>query len=697
LQLQYSIPVYKTAPFIRLLLALSIGIIAQWYGGSHYFFILFIVGGLFMASLILYWVLPHKPITKIQIKGIALQLLFVALGCALVYINDIRNNPSFAANKMQGNYKTIISLNEPLSEKTKTYKAIATIRAIIHDDTVEQVVGNTIVYIKKDSSLPALHYGCALLLNKPLQPIKNNGNPGSFNYQQQTLFKNITHQVFLSNTDYIVLPYSYKNGLDKFLFNLRDKVLGILDQNIKSKKEKSVAEALLIGYRDDLDKDLVQAYSNTGTIHVIAISGLHLGFIYLLLLMAFKPFAKIKWIHYWLKPIVVIGILWIFSLLAGGGASILRSAIMFTCIAVGEIFNKKNSIYNSLALSAFIILCIYPFSLWDVGFQLSYAAVLSIVVFMQPIYQLFYFKNKILNGLWKLNAVTLSAQILTIPITIYHFHQFPNLFLITNLIAVPLSSIILGGELLLLVISWWKPVALFVGKLLTWGIWVMDSYIEWCNGFSFAITDYLQMTSLQCFSLFAVLIAFSYWLLKKYKPAFIWGLALSVWYIALSIYYQYPVWQRHQLVVYNVPNQKAIDIITNDCYHFIGDSILTEDGFLKNFHLKPARIASYTHTANAPYPYANAPFYSIANKHILLVEKAYTYHITDSFKNIDVLVLSKNPKVYLEKLTKIFTIKQVVADASNPAWKVKLWQKDCERLQIPFYNTAEQGAFIQNL
>ena len=194
--------------------------------------------------------------------------------------------------------------------------------------------------------------------------------------------------------------------------------------NIKGDKELGLAEALLIGYKDDLDKTLVQSYTNTGVVHIIAISGLHLGLIYWLLVQLLKPLQRRKYMK-WLRPVIIILGLWLFSLLAGAQPSILRSAVMFTCIVIGETIAKKTSIYNSLALSAFGLLCWNPYWLWDVGFQLSYSAVLSIIIFMRPVYNLLYVKNKILDFFWKINAVTIAAQILTLPLSIYHFHQFP--------------------------------------------------------------------------------------------------------------------------------------------------------------------------------------------------------------------------------------------------------------------------------
>src|SRR5207249_5898697 len=168
---------------------------------------------------------------------------------------------------------------------------------------------------------------------------------------------------------------------------------------ISGEKEQGLDEALLIGYKDDLDKNLVQAYSNTGVVHIIAISGLHLGLIYWLLLLLTKPLKRRKKFN-WLRLLLIISSLWLFSILAGGQPSVLRSALMFTVLAFGEVVLRRTNIFNSLAASAFVLLCINPFWLWDVGFQLSYAALLSILIFFKPVSNWFYFNNKIVSFLW---------------------------------------------------------------------------------------------------------------------------------------------------------------------------------------------------------------------------------------------------------------------------------------------------------
>ncbi|MCY7423018.1 MAG: ComEC family competence protein, partial [Chitinophagaceae bacterium] len=410
---------WKQTPLFRLLVPFILGIIFQWYIGIGLTIQILIASCCIVLFGFINWLPQHKIFTWGWLRGIAIMVFLFVAAAFITYKNDIRNNDLWVGNLYKNEGAVIATVQEPLVEKSKSYKALAVIDAIYTNNKWIKVKGNLLLYFKKDSLPPALTYGSQIVFIKALQPITNPGNPGSFNYQRFNAFRDIYHQCFLQTGDYKTTGVVSKNAFRQWLFDLQFSVINALKKYIKEEREQGVAEALLIGYRDDLDKNLVQAYSNTGVVHIIAISGLHLGMIYGTLVWFFKLFKKRKWL-WWIKPLVILLVIWIFSLIAGAAPSILRSAVMFTFILAGESLAKKLTIYNTLAASAFTLLCFNPFALWDVGFQLSYAAVLSIVLFMQPVYNWFYFKNKFLRAVWKLNAVTLSAQILTVPIVCYH-------------------------------------------------------------------------------------------------------------------------------------------------------------------------------------------------------------------------------------------------------------------------------------
>ncbi len=688
---------WKKAPFIRLLLSLMIGIILQWFWQltPGIWYTLFAVA-LFIPITFFYFPLfTHYRFGFLN--GTAILLPFISIGALLAWHHDIRHTKNWFGNHIKDNISFIATLEESPVEKNKSFKADASITHVVENKTVIPAKGKIILYFKKDSLLPSLEYGSQIIFKKSLQEIKNSGNPGGFDYKRYSLFHGITHQVYLVPEEFITLQEANKKWLPAFLNITRQKVLNILRNNIQDDKELGLAEALLIGYKDDLDKTLVQSYTNTGVVHIIAISGLHLGLIYWLLVQLLKPMKRRKYVK-WLRPLIIICGLWLFSLLAGAQPSILRSAVMFTCIVLGENLTKRTSIYNTLALSAFLLLCYNPYWLWDVGFQLSYSAVLSIIIFMRPIYNLFYIKNKLLDFFWKLNAVTLAAQILTLPVSIYHFHQFPTHFILTNFVAVPLSSLILLGEIFLCVISFIAPVALFVGKILSWLIWLMNSYIEKIEALPFSLWDGLQINMPQVVFLFIFIAGISYWMLEKTKMGLKVGLTALLSFFILR---GFSFWQKsnqQKLIVYNVPQHQAIDFINGRHFCFAGDPDLLENDFARNFHLKPSRVLQRIGPLDSLNNLLNNKNYiSFGNKNILLLDSSVSFTQSSTRHTIDLLVVSKNPKLYISQLNNSFIINHVVFDGSVPAWKLKYWKKDCDSLHIPYYDVAEKGAFVMNL
>jgi competence protein ComEC len=316
---------------------------------------------------------------------------------------------------------------------------------------------------------------------------------------------------------------------------------------------------------------------------------------------------------------------------------------------------------------------------------------------MKPVFNWFYIKNKLLNGLWKLNAVTLAAQVLTVPIVLYHFHQFPNLFMLTNFVAVPLSSIILFGELLLLITAFVPPIAEIVGSVNSAMLKFMNSFIERMNEMPYSVSDGIQISVIQTFILYICIIAIVTWLLWKDKLAFITALSVMVLFLGIRSLDLYERKQQQKLIVYNVPQHAAIDVIDGDDYRFIGDTTILRDDFLQNFHMKPSRtlhrIRPVSSLSNLKPSY---PFYLFNGRRFLFVDQPIKF-TSERRIPVDVIILSKNPRIYINQLAAVFDCKHYVFDASNPLWKIKLWKKDCDSLHLPHHSVAEKGAFELDL
>jgi len=673
------------------------GIILQWI----FQWPLQFLWGAFIFSLVLLstWFLltSYRRYKLAVISGVAIVIIFLALGSLLVWYQDIRHDVSSYGKHYKNGDDIVAILQDPVVEKTNSYKAVATIVAIGKNNEFIATKGDALIYFQKSADISSLDYGSEIIFSTPLQEVKNAGNPGGFDYQRYCLFQRITHQGFLKKDGFIVLDKKKGSLFGRTLFSIRKKVLSILRTNIAGEKESGLAEALLIGYKDDLDKNLVQSYTNTGVVHIIAISGLHLGLIYWLLVQLLKPLRRKK-VSKWFNPLAIISGLWLFSLLAGGQPSVLRSALMFSCIVVAESLSRKTSIYNTLAFSAFVLLCINPFWLWDVGFQLSYVAVLSIVIFVKPIYNLVFIKNGILDLIWKLNAVSIAAQLLTTPFSIYHFHQFPNFFLLTNFVAVPLSSIIVLGEIFLCAFSFISFLALLSGKIISWLIWVMNTYIEKIESLPWSLWSGMQINIAQATLLIIIVAGFGYWLMEKQKAGAIVAAIGLLFFAALRSSSFYRACRQEKLIVYNIPGHQAIDIIIGRDYFFVGDSDILSDDFVINFHLTPSRVLNRVEPVDRLRGFADQEnFIQYGSKRILLIDGNHEFATADSKIPIDVVVVSKNPKLYFSSLTRVFNIRQVVFDGSVPAWKLKYWIKDCNSLSIPYYDVNTKGAFVMNL
>jgi competence protein ComEC len=591
----------------------------------------------------------------------------------------------------------LVTIEEPLSEKNQSYKTIASVQAVLFDHSINKASGKIILYFQKDSSVQHLHYGKQLLLFKALQPVKNTGNPGCFDYQRYCTFQGISYQVYLKQGEYVTLKIENENLFRKYLFSTREKIVGLIKKYIPGTKEAGLAEAMLIGYKEDLDKKLVQSYSDTGVVHIIAISGLHLGLIYWLLILLCKPLSKHKSGRI-VQPIVIIAGLWLFSCIAGGSPSVLRSAVMFTCIVIGASINRKTSIFNSLAASAFMLLCFNPMWLWDAGFQLSYAAVWSLAVFYKPIYNLLFIQNKLLDLVWKSVCVTLAAQILTVPVSVYHFHQFPNLFLIANLLAVPLSSIIIIGEIILCLVSIFPFVATGIGYLLHHIVYWLNTFIEQVGSMPFATMNGLLISFPQLICLYAFIGAIAWWLLYNRKM----GARVSLMALLLFMAFRLvDVWNAHQqkkLIVYNIPKHSAIDVMVGQTCLFKADSTLQQNDLLQKFHLQPSRLLHRVINLYTPAnSLAEKNFFRFGNTSFLLIDTPLNLEQASPKIPVDIIILLNNPAIKIAQLASVFTCRQYVFDASNPTWKVAKWQQECDQLGLAAFSVADRGAFVFNL
>ena len=421
---------WREMPFVRLFMPFDLGIIGAtfWQLDSP-------VSGNVILSLsmlcIIFLSFIKTTFQRRWVFGIPLSIFLFLLGYqSFFYHNERSASNHFEKQLNDSDDKMIIGVVTDRVEKATNFRLTIAVQKMGNEaDSLHDVSGNLLVYLKKDSLLKQPpQYGDLVLTEGKIAAVEPPKNPDAFDFQRYLHFQNIHYQSFIQNEDIKTLAQNRANPIVQTISNWQRRLLEILKTHLPTEREFAVGSALILGYRDAVTEEVKDAYVGTGSMHILAVSGMHILLIFNAFewILSFYKSGSRRW--RWTKALVSILLIWVFTLLTGAGASVVRAAVMSTFLALSKGWGRQVSIYNVLAASAFTLLLWNPFWLFDVGFQLSYLAVVGIVYFQPKIRKLLIFKNKIANWAWEATAVGLSAQLVVTPISLYYFHQFPTYF-----------------------------------------------------------------------------------------------------------------------------------------------------------------------------------------------------------------------------------------------------------------------------
>jgi competence protein ComEC len=432
-----------------------------------------------------------------HISAIAFLGCIFCLGYGLRFLHDLRNDPRWLGHaRPEAICATITSEPSPVRGGIRLNLRVIAAR---QDGAWSDRRG----YLQAFARSGNYATGDTLILPAIHRPLRTS-NMGYRLYLER---KNIHHSLNLESGQ-----YALGKGKPGPVSLLRKTFLSMLDSLFPDRNEKAMAQALLLGYRADMDKELLKAYTQTGVVHVIAVSGMHLALIYSLISFLLKPLRNRRTKQ--LRTLLIIALLWLFALVCGGSPSVVRSALMFSFILWADVFRREHRPANTLAGSMFILICVEPVIVYDIGFQLSYAAVAGLMLYSGPLTALFRTDNRILRYGWSAIATTLAAQVLTTPLVLVHFGQFPLLFLPANLFAVPVSGIILvlliiACALDLVGISW-LPASL-AGTLMR----SMNQTIAGLGSTRFSTLEHVHIRWYDAVNIYIVILALTLWLRSK--------------------------------------------------------------------------------------------------------------------------------------------------------------------------------------
>ncbi|MDX1943283.1 MAG: ComEC/Rec2 family competence protein [Saprospiraceae bacterium] len=682
---------WREVPFARLLLPFVSGILLAIYLPWHPKTLAMTIGLVIIAAWLVYLNIAKIAWRSRWAYGAAVSIFLTWLGWQITHLHHELNKPNHFQNNISEENTVVGTIQ--IIQATSTGKARLQLRIkAINDstDTLQATRGYLLAYLDS-SALNQLAYGDQVSLVASITEIEPPKNPKAFDFSRYMHFKNVHYQAFVKPGNWQLSEKG--KGWHPFLLadRLQKRFIRILHKNIPEENEFAVASALILGYRDEISEEINTAYRNTGATHVLAVSGMHVGFIYIgisFLLSLIKSNRRSWKIA---KIFIELFSIWAFSFITGGAASILRAATMFSFIIIGKAIQRNANIYNTLAASAFFLLCINPYYIMDVGFQLSYLALIGIIYFEPKIYRCWYIKYKVGDYLWKLVAVSLAAQLVTLPISLYYFHQFPWYFWLSGLVVVPISVIVLGAGFLLFFIDFIPILGWLVGKAIWIMVWLINNGIFLIEKIPGATTTGIWINFLSVLLLYFIIMAI---VISIETRQFRWVLAALSCLLLLSCSYVITQWNVHQqslLTIYYVSKHTAIDYFDGKRLIELTDNDTNEKILnFANQNYRWYRRGEWQESLKLD----GTGVYRFGNLKMAVVDKVEK---SNRKTKVDCVLIRNNSRASLIDLLQIFDCKHIILDASNSRRNAARWRKECAEQGFSLYDVQAQGSLVLNL
>ena len=672
---------WETAPFFRILLPFAVGILCydrMWLAMPGMAMLAVVCVAFLLMAIFIYTQKKNFP---------ALFLLQAVImfsgGLTISHFSDVRNSRSWFGKNVSDSSSFLVRLIDAPAEKENSWKVPVRVISSIRDGKVSAVTGDAFVYLYKDRFPVLLHKGDTILVPGKWQPIKNAGNPFDFDYATYCRHNGLVYQQFCSPDD--VRLYAAGNPQDAGIADrAHDWCMQQLDRYITDKKTKGLIQAMLLGDEVNLDEDLLRSYSETGIIHIIAISGGNVS-IFFVVISALLFWMRHKK-HLWVKYAIALPLVWFYVVMAGAPPSAVRAAIMFSLLAFSVMLQQRGNGLNQLLATAFLLLCAQPMWLFSVGFQLSFVAVLSLILFYRPVYKWLSPVNKIAKVLWATVAASIAAEILTAPLVVYYFHMFPLLFIVANAAAYLFMGFVLIAGIVLIVLSFIPVMAKGIGIVIVWVVTVFDKIVVWLQSLNPVSFHFLMLTGFELLVLYLVITGFARFFLKKEKAALFTGLIAGSVLLMSFCNDEWIRLRQHLLVVYNCKKTAHVELINGNTYRILpGD---TTTGKKIDYVTGPVHIArrawQQENEEGNELTYINGKSLLILNGPI---------DVGAAFP-VDYLVVNCEGQQDAEKLKHIFSPSTVILGNKLNARQREQFIKDGTNAGLRVYAVADRGAFV---
>ncbi len=658
----------------------------------------------FISGILLFRLMDLQPVFVFGILGISVLALYIVHYCitknsyltylfgglvvftsvisgmttALIHKDTLRNDHyTHLIRDYDNGHRLKLLINEKLKSTQKNNRFVCWVKEV----DAKTSSGKIILNVAKKDSFPNIKIGCIINVSGVIYKNSQPFNPGLFDYSRYLENQEIYAQIYTQNHQ--LQLQNLEPSIWASFSDFRETIISNLQNSVISKEELNVLNALILGQQQDISQETLKDYQYAGAVHVLSVSGLHVGFILIFITFILKPIGNTKKGGA-LKLGIILLSLWSFTILAGLSPSIVRSATMFSFVAIGTHLKRTVNIYHTLIVSMFLILLFKPSFLFDVGFQLSYLA-LFFILWLEPVLsQLWQPKNKIIRYFWNILTVSFAAQIGTMPLSIYYFHQFPSLFFITNLLILPLLGLIMAMGVIAVLTAAFHTVPLWIVKPLETSISLLNLLIHWVASFENFIIRNISFTQEMLVCSYAALFLMIFWIKRPTYKTCMYALSGIIALQFCFIFQKNRAQNSEELIIFNNRKDTILaERIGSEVTIYGNDSILNT---LDNNQTVQSYLVANFCKANQRKTLTNLLFFK--NQKILIIDDSCLYpkHI-----NPDIIILIQSPKLNMQRLLDTYHPKQIIADGSNYKSYAKLWQSTCLKAKIPFHYTNEKG------
>ncbi|UTW65201.1 ComEC/Rec2 family competence protein [bacterium SCSIO 12643] len=678
-------------PLIRLLIPFCIGIIVSFYYPNQVFPFLYTIVGLWGFQIVyLYF---SKLGTQYKSRwhfGIFCISLFFGIGYFLANSKIEKFNSDHFSHQPSAQIQSYIGrvISEP-EIKGKSIKTTLEIIQIKDDYNWIPASGKCLVYIQKDSSVH-ISFGDVLSFKSHPQEIDPPQNFNEFDYKRYLAHHYIYHRIYLQSDQFTTSPNNDFSIRDLSILIRNQLLQNYIDFGLQN-DELALISALTLGKKDTLSTDIKQAYSSAGAMHILAVSGLHVGIILMIIQFCFSWLKKLQHGSHILSMLLILSV-WGYTFISGLSPSVLRAATMFSFLILARLLDKKSNVYNTLALSAFAILCIRPYMLLEVGFQLSYLAVIGILYLYPFLYQLLTFRYTLLDKAWSITCVSICAQIATAPLGILYFHQFPSYFLLSNLVIIPAGFLLISIAICFQLFHGIPFISSVLSEILYHSISILNQFVAFIHDLPKALIQGLDISVLETWIIYLLTISVIIWF-TQFKPKFV--IYTLIFLCCITITQTIEKWEQlhqNEITFYHTGKQFSMEFNSGYQNTFYGSRRLTKNTEQMQFFVFHHWWSKGLNIFNSNIKTHQSPVYEFGNTRILYIDKNQLYS-PQQIKAFQPHLIYVNTNKEVEfPTTGLETTPSIIAGPFVKKYTRIQLQKVCKKNKWKLFSLSDVGA-----